>query len=689
MIEDKLLADFIFRLKQDAAERLEEAVDASPMSAHVALAETMLAHLNEAGLVPEADLSPHEDVEGRNRCRLIAWSLPEDSTRLELFTAWDAGDDAGAHLPQLDVERLAHRAARFAGYALKQDVRRFADSQAANAAAQAIHRQRDSIDDVRVHLLTNALVKDREATQGMEVERRPVIFSIWDAERLYRVVAEGFNRDLIDVDFTKLLGRPIACLEMKPAPKEYQTFLLVLPGELVADLYSEYGARLFEFNVRSFLQAKGNVNKGMRRTIDDEPERFLAYNNGLTATADEIEVGQWHGETAIHRLRGLQIVNGAQTTASIHRARTDKTGKRDVSRVAVAMKLTRVLPEKLKEFIPKISEYANTQNPVQVADLSANSDFQVEMERLSERVWCPGEGTRWFYERARGAYQVARARYGTTDMKRAEFDREHPKQKTFGKTDLARYLMSWWGHPHVVSRGTQKNFATFLKELKQKKGEAWTPDVGFFMGVAAAAIINKTAQDVVRRAIRRKEFTSYGANVVTYMVARLGWQYRKFDMDLVWKNQAVSAPLVQLMEVWAPEIHAEILLRAGKDNVTEFAKKDACWAAVQELDLPEASVLLPEHGEEGTEEEILEPVQAEALKKNDVDICCELDAQQWGLVMAWSAGSSRVASYDRDVAHTISGLALKGWRKKPTEKQAVFGARVVVAARQAGVLEDT
>ena len=137
---------------------------------------------------------------------------------------------------------------------------------------------------------------------------------------------------------------------MKPPPSEYQTFLLVLPGELISRLYDQYGARLFEFNVRSFLQARGNVNKGIRETLRSEPERFLAYNNGLTATADEIEVGQLHGETVIRRLRGLQIVNGAQTTASIHRAR--KVDKIDISRVAVSMKLTRVEPTKLPSSSP-------------------------------------------------------------------------------------------------------------------------------------------------------------------------------------------------------------------------------------------------------------------------------------------------------------------------------------------------
>ncbi|MEJ1979016.1 MAG: AIPR family protein [Acetobacteraceae bacterium] len=152
------------------------------------------------------------------------------------------------------------------------------------------------------------------------------------------------------------------------------------------------------------------MNKGIRETIRDEPDRFLAYNNGLAATADEIEVGTFAGETVITRVRGLQIVNGGQTLASIHRAR--KVDKMDIGKVAVAMKLTRVEPTRLAEFVPLIAKYANTQNVIQVADLSANSEFHISMEQLSERTWCPGEEARWFYERARGGYQAALTRLG-------------------------------------------------------------------------------------------------------------------------------------------------------------------------------------------------------------------------------------------------------------------------------------
>ena len=101
--------------------------------------------------------------------------------------------------------------------------------------------------------------------------------------------------------------------------------LAVFPGEWLADIYHEYGARLLELNVRSFLQATGKVNRGIRDTLRDEPERFLAYNNGISATASEVTLVELpDGGRGIAAIRDLQIVNGGQTTASIHRAQRDR-----------------------------------------------------------------------------------------------------------------------------------------------------------------------------------------------------------------------------------------------------------------------------------------------------------------------------------------------------------------------------
>jgi hypothetical protein len=675
MLEKQLLAEFARRLRSEAVDRLDEMEGKSDLDRAVCLAETMIGYLEEAGAVAEHELCPHVDVTGRNRCRVLGYSLPADSSRLELFTAVFLDDDE-ASLPRAEVSTLAGQAARFFQYAAIGDTSRFASSPEAASAARLINEHLERIEDVRVHLLTNGLVKDRDV-DDIEILGRRVEFSVFDLERLFRTTGEEVTRDHIVIDFQALLGRPIPCLEMRPPSKDYATFLLILPGDLLFRLYEQYGPRLLEFNVRSFLQVKAGVNKGIRETLRDQPDRFLAYNNGLAATADEIEVGAWGGETVIHRVRGLQVVNGGQTLASIHRAH--KVDRMDLGHVAVAMKLTRVEPPKLKEFVPLIARYANTQNAIQPADLSANSEFHIAMEQLSERVWCPGQETRWFYERARGGYQAALTRTGSSPAKKRDFERECPKDQRFGKTDLAKYLMAWWQRPESVSRGAQKNFSFFMDTLEKRESPGWLPDEEFYKDAVAVATLYKAAETMVRKA----KLQSYGSQVVAYMMAKLATDFaEEIDLRYVWDMQEASERLVASFRKWAPQIHSEIMSSAGKQNVGEWCKKAECWHHIQQMGLelaePPATVTVA-HA----------PKANVAVDEDPIIVCKSLDGPAWARVIEWAAHPGRVASFDRQVAHSIAGMALNGWMKAPSTKQARFGARVVRAAVDAGLFGQT
>ena len=209
------------------------------------------------------------------------------------------------------------------------------------------------------------------------------------------------------------------------------------PGRSSDAIYSQYGPRLLELNVRSFLQARGKVNQGIRRTILDQPGRFLAYNNGISVTASEVElVDLPGGGRGFGRIKNLQIVNGGQTTASLHHAvRRDGA---DVSAIQVPAKLTVVPEDRLEEIVPLISRYANSQNKINEADFSANDPFHVRVEELSRTIWAPATGgtlrqTRWFYERARGQYADGLGRAGSPAQQR-KFKQEHPPAQKFTKT---------------------------------------------------------------------------------------------------------------------------------------------------------------------------------------------------------------------------------------------------------------
>jgi hypothetical protein len=318
-----------------------------------------------------------------------------------------------------------------------------------------------------------------------------------------------------------------------------------------------------------------------------------------------------------------------------------------------------------------------------VSDLSANNEFHIRIEQLSEQIWCPGEEERWFYERARGAYQVAEARLGSTPAKRREFEREHPKANRFSKTDLAKFLVSWWQRPQTVSRGAQKNFSIFMAELPERFAADWQPDELFYKEVVALAILFRGAQSAIRRA----KLQSYGANVLTFMIAKLSADFgATFDLLGVWDSQQISPELVQIFETWAPRIHAAIITGASRTNVTEWCKKQESWEYIKVLALPVPDLALPEIVTEPAEAEESAPAPANGEEGDLVSLCCGLDGLGWTKVVAWGAESGRVTNFDQRVALTIAGYALQGWSKRPSIKQARIGARVLKAAIGAGVI---
>ncbi|MCB1806879.1 MAG: AIPR family protein, partial [Candidatus Competibacteraceae bacterium] len=280
--------------------------------------------------------------------------------------------------------------------------------------ARQIWDRRSSIRRVEFYLLSERVLSDRiQSLDDLIISGIPVTRQIWDITRLYRQQNSRGHKEILEIDFPESFGRSLSCLPAHLGSDLYKSYLVVIPGKILADLYEKYGARLLERNVRSFLQARAKVNRGIRSTILNEPQMFFAYNNGLTATAEHVKTRITDNGLVIDSIQDLQIVNGGQTTASLfHTRRLDKA---DLSKVFVQMKLTVIDDEKNEEIVPRISEYANTQNKVNAADFFSNHPFHVRMEEFSRRLWAPARQgsqreTKWFYERARGQFADAQSK---------------------------------------------------------------------------------------------------------------------------------------------------------------------------------------------------------------------------------------------------------------------------------------
>ena len=257
---------------------------------------------------------------------------------------------------------------------------------------------------------------------------------------------------------------------MESSQECYTSYLAVINGKLLADMYIKYGSRLLEGNVRSFLSVRGKINKGIRNTIRDHPELFFAYNNGIVVTATDIEVKNTSTGLKIKKFTNLQVINGGQTTASIANAVLQDNAEDKVNCINVPMKLTVVNAQRANEMIPNIARYANSQNKVDESDFFSNSPFHVRIEELSRKVYAPPANgipyeTIWFYERAKGQYTQEQMKL--TKSEKRNYIKLRPKKQVIKKIDLAKYLMSYNQLPHIVSKGNQYNMRVFADKIEK------------------------------------------------------------------------------------------------------------------------------------------------------------------------------------------------------------------------------
>ncbi|MFI0808219.1 AIPR family protein [Streptomyces echinatus] len=594
----------------------------------------VLEELEEAGVVSNTYAAYHRS----HGLEVHGYGAGEDSGRLDLFITDFRLSPLEDKLTRAQAESRFKRLLTFLRRC-QNGLRQYIDeSSDVYDMCDAVEKALTDVTQIRLFLLSNC-VSTSTAPGPAEFEGIQVVHEIWDLPRLHRHATSGTLSEPIVVTFDP----PLPCLSAPSTEADHSVALTVLPGDRLADLYAEHGTRLLELNVRSFLQARGTVNKGIRESLLHSPGRFLAYNNGITATASQVEFAEGADgqHLGISRIHGLQIVNGGQTTASLHHAK--KRDKADLTNVRVQMKLTVVSPERLMEIVPRISEYSNTQNKVTLVDFSSNHEFHVDVQRITRSLWAPavdgsGQETHWFYERARGQYADELAQLTAAGQKR--FRTLWPTRQKFTKADLAKYAHSWDQLPFLVSRGAQKNFNEFMISLRSQPVDV---DTSYCQRIIAKALLFKAADGIARS----HEAGSYKSAITTYMVARLSLAVEKrIDLDEIWRRQRVSEALTEALDDLCPRVMAAVTRPLRGTHIGEWAKQPACWDAVSRVrwTVPEA-----------LEAELLaHPVEEQQEGTTDgADTAQEAVAQvpltQWAEITQWAKATRSLEPWQRQL----------------------------------------
>lgn len=617
-----------------------------------------------------------------------------DST-LDLFITDFSNRESLQSLTQTDVTQIFKRVENFFTQSAEKNLHTsLEETSQGYGLSRQIAERKNFFSKVNFFLISERALSDRlKALDDKKHDKWTFAYNIWDISRLHRLRTSRGSREELEINLTDMVGEGLPCLPAHLNSASYKSYLVVMPASILADLYGKYGSRLLEQNVRSFLQARGNVNKGIRATILTDPEMFFAYNNGITATAKEVEVVEKDNRILITSLKDLQIVNGGQTTASLfHTHRKDKAS---LDNIFVQMKLSVVDEEKSEEVVPKISEYANTQNKVNAADFFSNHPYHVRMEEFSRRIWAPAQQgaqreTKWFYERARGQYADAQSKLTPGEKKR--FQAEYPKPQMFTKTDLAKYENTWDDKPILVNLGAQKNFAHYAKRI----GQAWDKNSDqfnefYYKRAIARAIIFKRTEKLV--SAQPWYNGGYRANIVAYTIAMLAQvcagKGQAFDFIKVWNRQDITPAMLESIEITSKLVHDDIMTpMAGISNISEWCKKEACWDRLQ-TKVKDLAGLLPDQFFEElmTKDDVKEEVRT-AVKTQKIDSGIEaqktvmaIPASKWADLLA--EGQKKRLFSPKEIG--ILQIAARMPMKIPSEKQSAVLLEVLEKAEQEGM----
>lgn len=647
------LDEFAEELRHEVISLAHRAEDGSMLPA--AFTEFAMDAMTDTGDWPEGQPCYHH----QRGAEVSGWGWDPESGTINLAVTRFGGSGTVERLSKSEAVASLKRLRGFFEQSLVGLHETLEESSPAFDLAYRIARSQEQIADVRLFLLTD-MITSLDGADADPIGEITTSLHVWDLARLHRLYSSGRERERIDLNLIDVHGEGLRYLEAPSGDPDLKSYLLVIPGQLLADLYATYGPQLLELNVRSFLQARGKVNRGIRQTIIDAPERIFAYNNGISATASWIDIQP--GPDGIERvvsIEDLQIVNGGQTTASI--ATVHNRDKQPVDAVYVQAKLTVVPEEKVSAIVPDISRYANSQNAVSEADLTANDAFHVQLEKLSRSIWAPAPGgvgnseSRWFYERARGQYQDALARERTPARKR-DFKRVHPANQRFTKTDVAKFENTWTQKPHIVSRGAQKSFFEFMDGFHVEGREPVVPGIEYFHQLCAKALMYRRAEKIVGA----QEFGGYRANIVTYSLSYINLvTANEIDLGGIWRAQTIGPQLAQAIQDVCFRAFEVITNPPGGQNVTEWCKKEECWVAMKgvETDLSylEAELI-------GSDPDSIEATKAkEALAR--------LAAEDWKRVGVWIEEERLVSAQYLTFARSVERSLRKGRQLTPQQQE--------------------
>lgn len=591
------------------ADLLDEAKDEDGFITESTLLDLVLPSLSDAKLIDSEDYNECYFNHKSDNVKINGYKINESQERLQLFIVNE--DSMRLDIDKEDLlisqksyyDAIFSKASKFINKSIKKNLEE--DIQDASPVKGLINFISSStlglaqIDVIEIFQISiTATVEKRGAEpqpKMLEFEDETIVVNIHDQEKglikktisvykrlidlnfLFNVLISQGNRELLEVDFIKLFDKGIEAIQAADE-EHFESYLCVLPANILEDLYRRYSTRMLEKNVRSFLQFKG-VNQGIKDTIRKTPEYFIAYNNGITITAVGGNVIKKNGSATILSLKDFQIVNGGQTTATIYFSKKEGL---DISKIKVMAKINVAKyadEDKLDELISNISKFSNAQSKVSSADLRSRNTQLIKLKSVSESTMTPS-GKKWFFERFKGEFNTLLRK---NPKGKTKINNEYPKERRFTKEELAKYYMSWGLVPYAVKKGGDKIFKEFIDEISEgeKSKKALLVNRDFYEEAVAKIIIFKKLEQVYGAG--KNSMGQLRSAVVPYTMAVLfssttgSKTSDAFDLLKVWQNEALEEGLIVMLTNLMELLNSLIKKYAESDDYGEYSKRKDLW----------------------------------------------------------------------------------------------------------------
>lgn len=634
--------------------------------------ERMIEYLHESNTLENGIVCRHRS----QGLKIDGYDINATGNSIDLLVAHFVDEDA--KIPNIGKPAIRTAFKRAKSFLEKSRIgtamrERMDESDEALDLANLIHSNFKNLKRSRIILLTNGITESQPAVTE-NIGNLEISYQIWDFDRLWRSVSSGMKKEVITLEFEEEGHINLPFISKSDSKGIYTTYIALIKGSLLRDLYDRYGTRLLERNVRAFLQARNNVNRGIRDTIIQRPNLFLAFNNGITVTANSVSIiNDKYGNPVISKIVDFQIVNGGQTVASLWH--TNVKNKASIEDVFLQMKLSVInKKENIDILAPLISKYSNAQNAVNTADFSANDPFHRNLEKISLSIYAPDPTggnveTIWFYERARGSFAETQSRERTPTRIKA-WKKIHPPQQRLDKLTIAKLENTWRKLPQIVSLGGQKNFSHFMVYINECIAEDKEIEVNveYFKNLVAKRIIWKATEKV----INSQKIPGYRANIVTYsLVWILVHEPDKFDLSKIWKQQGISDDKKSYLNILTRSIRNKIV-QTALGNVTEWCKSNECWVKIKKMEIDFDTPI----DDQNQVSQILE------TKSNQINFDDFMSKEIWAALINWIKNDGKLPNKDLEFSRGI----LKAINKNgaPTVPQMKVANKILNAAREAG-----